>query len=113
MASCRSKLAKRNIDTACLNIAEPKASGKTVRQEITFKQGFDPASSDRIVKLIKEGPGCHAFPGRPLPPRIDPAQRRASPRHCPNPRPFRLLCWPFCQIALHLNKHFKPEFDSR
>jgi len=37
----QSKLTKRGVDIACMDIAEPKASGKIVRQEITLKQGIE------------------------------------------------------------------------
>lgn len=48
------KLTKRGIDIGCMDIAEPKASGKTVRQEITLKQGLDAVLAKKIVKLIKD-----------------------------------------------------------
>lgn len=50
----QTKLAKRGVDIACMDIAEPKASGKTVRQEITLKQGIDSDLAKKIVKLIKD-----------------------------------------------------------
>lgn len=50
----QTKLTKRGVDIGCMDIAEPKASGKTVRQEITLKQGLDTALAKKIVKLIKD-----------------------------------------------------------
>lgn len=50
----QTKLIKRGVDIGCMDIAEPKASGKTVRQEITLKQGLDTALAKKIVKLIKD-----------------------------------------------------------
>ncbi|MDD1612250.1 MAG: YajQ family cyclic di-GMP-binding protein [Methylococcaceae bacterium] len=50
----QTKLTKRGIDIGCLDIAEPKASGKIVRQEITLKQGIDSVLAKKIVKLIKD-----------------------------------------------------------
>lgn len=50
----QSKLTKRGVDIGCMDIAEPKASGKTVRQEITLKQGLDSLLAKKIVKLIKD-----------------------------------------------------------
>jgi len=50
----QTKLAKRGVDIACMDIAEPKAGGKTVRQEIKLKQGIDSVLAKKIVKLIKD-----------------------------------------------------------
>jgi uncharacterized protein YajQ (UPF0234 family) len=50
----QAKLTKRGIDIGCLDIAEPKASGKIVRQEITLKQGVDTVLTKKIVKMIKD-----------------------------------------------------------
>jgi uncharacterized protein YajQ (UPF0234 family) len=50
----QAKLTKRGIDIGCLDIAEPKASGKIVRQEITLKQGVDTVLAKKIVKMIKD-----------------------------------------------------------
>lgn len=50
----QAKLTKRGIDIGCLDIAEPKASGKIVRQEITLKQGIDTALARKLVKMIKD-----------------------------------------------------------
>lgn len=48
------KLTKRGIDIGCMDIGEPKASGKIVRQEITLKQGLDTELAKKIVKRIKD-----------------------------------------------------------
>ncbi len=50
----QAKLTKRGVDIGCLDIAEAKASGKIVRQEITLKQGIDSVLAKKIVKLIKD-----------------------------------------------------------
>lgn len=50
----QTKLTKRGIDIGCLDLAEPKASGKIVRQEITLKQGIDTVLAKKIVKMIKD-----------------------------------------------------------
>lgn len=50
-----SKLSRRGIDIACMDVADPKPSGKGgMRQEITLKQGVDSALAKKIVKLIKD-----------------------------------------------------------
>jgi len=49
-----SKLTKRGIDIACMETADPKPSGKGMRQEITMKQGLDKELAKKIVKLIKD-----------------------------------------------------------
>jgi len=50
----RTKLAKRKIDTACLDAQEPVMSGQSAKQTIIIRQGLDAALARRIVKLIKE-----------------------------------------------------------
>ncbi|MGJ0485079.1 MAG: YajQ family cyclic di-GMP-binding protein [Methylomicrobium sp.] len=50
----QTKLTKRGVDIGCLDIAEPKASGKIVRQEITLKQGIDTTLARKLVKMIKD-----------------------------------------------------------
>lgn len=49
-----SKLSRRGIDIACLEVGEPKGSGKQMRQEITLKQGLDTVMAKKIIKLIKD-----------------------------------------------------------
>jgi uncharacterized protein YajQ (UPF0234 family) len=50
----QTKLTKRGVDIGCLDIAEPKSSGKIVRQEITLKQGIETALARKLVKMIKD-----------------------------------------------------------
>lgn len=49
-----SKLTRRGIDIACMEVGEAKPSGKGMRQEITMKQGIDSTLAKKIVKLIKD-----------------------------------------------------------
>ena len=49
-----SKLTRRGIDIACMEVGDAKTSGKGMRQEITLKQGIDSALAKKIVKLIKD-----------------------------------------------------------
>ncbi len=48
------KLSRRGVDIACMEVGDPKPGGKTVRQEITMKQGLDSVLAKKIVKLIKD-----------------------------------------------------------
>jgi hypothetical protein len=48
------KLSRRGIDIACMEVGDAKGSGKMMRQEITLKQGIDSATAKKIVKLIKD-----------------------------------------------------------
>ena len=48
------KLSRRGVDIACLDVGEPKGSGKQMRQEITLKQGLDTPMAKKIIKLIKD-----------------------------------------------------------
>ncbi len=48
------KLSRRGVDIACLEVGEAKGSGKLMRQEITLKQGLDSVMAKKIVKLIKD-----------------------------------------------------------
>ena len=50
----QTKLSRRGIDIACLEIGDIQQSGKEVRQEITVRQGLDSALCKKIVKLIKD-----------------------------------------------------------
>ncbi len=50
----QSKLHKRGIDIACLEVGEPQPSGKTVVQPVTLHQGIDTDLARKIVKLIKQ-----------------------------------------------------------
>jgi uncharacterized protein YajQ (UPF0234 family) len=49
-----SKLTRRGIDVACMEVGDAKPSGKGMKQEITMKQGLDSATAKKIVKLIKD-----------------------------------------------------------
>lgn len=49
-----SKLTRRGIDIACMDLGDAKPSGKSMRQEITMKQGLDSTLAKKIVKLIKD-----------------------------------------------------------
>ncbi len=48
------KLAKRGVDVACLDSAEPELAGQEARQRITLRQGIDKDLARRIVKRIKD-----------------------------------------------------------
>lgn len=50
----RSKLSKRGIDLACLEVADPEQSGREARQKVTLRQGIDSATAKKIVKMIKD-----------------------------------------------------------
>lgn len=49
-----SKLTKRGIDIACMEVKDPKGSGKLMRQEVELKQGIESILAKKIVKLIKD-----------------------------------------------------------
>jgi hypothetical protein len=49
-----SKLSRRGVDVACMDVGDAKGSGKMMRQEITLKQGLDTLLAKKIVKLIKD-----------------------------------------------------------
>ncbi|MDH5485622.1 MAG: YajQ family cyclic di-GMP-binding protein [Gammaproteobacteria bacterium] len=48
------KLAKRSIDTRCLDKSKIEERGRRAYQTITVRQGVDADMSRKIVKLIKE-----------------------------------------------------------
>jgi len=48
------KLAKREIDVACLKIDEPVTTGQTARQVVTLRQGVDTELGKKIQRLIKD-----------------------------------------------------------
>ena len=50
----QSKLNRRGIDIACLEVADIEKSGKKVKQKATIRQGLDKDLSRKIVKLIKD-----------------------------------------------------------
>ncbi len=49
-----SKLVKRGIDIACLEMGEPVVQLKTAVQVVTVKEGIDTADAKKMVKLIKD-----------------------------------------------------------
>jgi len=49
------KLAKRGVDVACLDSADPELAGQEARQRVTLRQGIDKDLARRIVKRIKDG----------------------------------------------------------
>lgn len=50
----RGKLAKRQVDTSAMDLADPIPSGKTVSQLVCFKQGIDTGTAKLLVKHIKQ-----------------------------------------------------------
>lgn len=51
----RGYVVRRKMDAACLEFKDPQtASGNTLRQEVTVKQGIDQTLAKRIVKDIKD-----------------------------------------------------------
>lgn len=48
------KLAKREIDVACLKIDEPVTTGQTARQVVTLRQGVDTELGKKIQRLVKD-----------------------------------------------------------
>ena len=50
----KSALHKNQIDIACLEIKDVKASGKKVKQEIIVRTGLDSDLCRKIVKMIKD-----------------------------------------------------------
>ena len=47
-------LVKRKIDCQCMETKEPYASGKVMKQEVTFREGIDKELAKKIVALIKD-----------------------------------------------------------
>ena len=50
----KQRLASRQIDIACAEIAEPELNLASARQKITLKQGIDQPLAKEIVKKIKD-----------------------------------------------------------
>ena len=49
-------LARRKVDTGAVDFQKPeKATGNTLRQTLTLKQGIDATSRKKIAKPIKDG----------------------------------------------------------
>ena len=49
----RTKLAKRDVDVACMEVADPDLSGKEVHQVVTLRHGIDQDMARKMVKMIK------------------------------------------------------------
>jgi uncharacterized protein YajQ (UPF0234 family) len=49
-----SKLARRSIDLACIELGKVEQAGKEARQTVTLRQGIDADLGRKIVKLIKD-----------------------------------------------------------
>jgi len=50
----QTKLAKRGIDIACMEIKEPEMTGQQARQLTTLRQGIESDLAKKVVKIIKE-----------------------------------------------------------
>lgn len=50
----RASLIKRKIDSQCMEIKDAYASGKLVKQEVSFREGIDKELAKKIVSHIKE-----------------------------------------------------------
>ena len=50
----QSKLNRRGVDIACLEVADVEKTGKQVKQKVIIRQGLDSDLCRKIVKLIKE-----------------------------------------------------------
>jgi uncharacterized protein YajQ (UPF0234 family) len=50
----QNKLHRRDIDIACLEVADAIKLGKQVKQKVIIRQGLDKDLSRKVVKLIKE-----------------------------------------------------------
>jgi len=49
----RGKLAKRKIDTGCIELGEPEQSGSQMRQQVTLRHGINTDLARDMVKRIK------------------------------------------------------------
>ena len=50
----KSRLSKRGIDLACLDLKEPEVNLAAARQEVLLKQGVDAETGKKISRLIKD-----------------------------------------------------------
>ncbi len=50
----QTKLAKRGVDIACLQIDTPDIAARQARQNVTLRQGLDAALCKQLIKLIKD-----------------------------------------------------------
>jgi uncharacterized protein YajQ (UPF0234 family) len=48
------RMAKRGIDTSCLEVKDPQTNLAEARQKVILKHGVDQESAKKIVKLLKE-----------------------------------------------------------
>lgn len=48
------KMTRRGIDIGCVEVGEPEASGKLMKQQLQLKAGMEPETSKKIVKFIKQ-----------------------------------------------------------
>jgi hypothetical protein len=49
----QSKLTRRGVDIACLQVDDPEMAGKEARMKVTVRQGLDSDLCRRVVKEIK------------------------------------------------------------
>ncbi len=50
----QTKLTKRGVDIACMDISDAQSTGRTAQQTVTLKQGLETPLAKKIVKLIKD-----------------------------------------------------------
>ena len=50
----QTKLAKRGVDIACLQIDTPDIAARQARQKVTLRQGLDATLGKQLIKLIKD-----------------------------------------------------------
>ena len=50
----QTKLTKRGVDIACMDISDAQSTGRTAQQIVTLKQGLETPLAKKIVKLIKD-----------------------------------------------------------
>ena len=49
-----SKLVKRSIDIACMDLADPEINLAEARQKVSLREGLDSDQAKKLVKLIKD-----------------------------------------------------------
>jgi uncharacterized protein YajQ (UPF0234 family) len=54
MLILEAKMVKRKLDIACLDIGDSVGSGKSYKQQVTFRQGIETDLARKIVKKIKD-----------------------------------------------------------
>jgi hypothetical protein len=50
----QSKLNRRGVDIACLDVSDSEKMGKKVKQKVALRQGLDSDIARKIVKIIKD-----------------------------------------------------------